>query len=65
MPDGRTTADTPRCRPAQNRQSNLPWQCLYFLPLPQGQGSLRPTFLSLRENVALAPSVLGSMGFAS
>lgn len=23
-----------------------PWQCLYFLPLPQGQGSLRPTFFS-------------------
>src|SRR3954467_5257151 len=21
----------------------LPWQCLYFLPLPQGQSSLRPT----------------------
>src|SRR5690606_15589848 len=26
----------------------LPWQCLYFLPLPQGQGSLRPTFSSTR-----------------
>jgi hypothetical protein len=24
----------------------LPWQCLYFLPLPQGHGSLRPTFFS-------------------
>jgi len=23
--------------------SYLPWQCLYFLPEPQGQGSLRPT----------------------
>ena len=23
--------------------ANLPWQCLYFFPLPQGQGSLRPT----------------------
>ena len=22
---------------------SLPWQCLYFLPEPQGQGSLRPT----------------------
>ena len=20
----------------------MPWQCLYFLPEPQGQGSLRP-----------------------
>jgi hypothetical protein len=26
---------------------------LYFLPLPQGQGSLRPTF-------AIAPSLLGA-----
>ena len=24
-------------------QVSAPWQCLYFLPLPQGQGSLRPT----------------------
>ena len=24
-------------------QESLPWQCLYFLPLPQGQASLRPT----------------------
>jgi len=24
-------------------QASLPWQALYFLPLPQGQGSLRPT----------------------
>src|ERR1700694_2221658 len=22
---------------------NRPWQCLYFLPEPHGQGSLRPT----------------------
>src|ERR1700757_2213937 len=25
-----------------------PWQFLYFLPLPQGQASLRPTFCSTR-----------------
>lgn len=24
----------------------LPWQCLYFFPLPQGHGSFRPTFFS-------------------
>ncbi|CAM3748897.1 hypothetical protein Xentx_01064 [Xenorhabdus thuongxuanensis] len=23
-----------------------PWQCLYFLPEPHGQGSLRPTLRS-------------------
>src|SRR5262249_10609264 len=27
---------------------SAPWQCLYFLPEPQGQGSLRPTLRSLR-----------------
>ena len=27
--------------------ASLPWQCLYFLPLPHGQGSLRPTFGTL------------------
>ena len=28
-------------------QLSWPWQCLYFLPLPQGHGSLRPTLGSL------------------
>ena len=28
-----------------------PWHFLYFLPLPQGQGSLRPTFLPSRRTV--------------
>ena len=27
-------------------EAYLPQQCLYFLPLPQGHGSLRPTFFS-------------------
>ncbi len=35
-------------------QASLPWQCLYFLPLPQGQGSLRPT------RGTAATSVVGS-----
>src|SRR5512135_2118319 len=26
-------------------KSYAPWHFLYFLPLPQGQGSLRPTFV--------------------
>src|SRR3972149_6170626 len=29
---------------ARRRQAAAPWHFLYFLPLPQGQGSLRPTF---------------------
>src|SRR5207253_7292848 len=28
----------------RHRYVSLPWQCLYFLPEPHGQGSLRPTF---------------------
>ena len=28
-----------------------PWHCLYFLPLPQGQGSLRPTLGASRVKV--------------
>jgi hypothetical protein len=27
--------------------ASLPWQALNFLPLPQGQGSLRPTFMPM------------------
>ena len=38
-------------------QFSLPWQCLYFLPLPQGQGSLRPTLGACRST--------GSAGFAA
>src|ERR1017187_2364780 len=31
-----------------------PQQCLYFLPLPQGQGSLRPTFGPVRLGLGLS-----------
>src|SRR5579862_4556414 len=43
-------------------QAYLPWQCLYFLPEPQGQSSLRPTlpqlagFLGSRSAVAVGTS---------
>jgi hypothetical protein len=30
-----------------------PWHCLYFLPLPQGQGSLRPTLGCSRRMVSV------------
>src|SRR5690606_29955782 len=33
-------------------QTRLPWQCLYFLPEPQGQAALRP----------MRPQVAGSLG---
>jgi hypothetical protein len=33
----------------------LPWHFLYFLPLPQGQGSLRPTFGAVRAEGLTIP----------
>jgi len=41
----------------------FPWQFLYFLPLPQGQGSLRPTFGISRRMVTLG-RVISSGGFS-
>src|SRR5262249_21929622 len=35
---------------------SAPWHFLYFLPEPQGHGSLRPTFGSLRCTVSTFPS---------
>ena len=32
---------------------NAPWQCLYFLPDPQGQASLRPTLPHVEGSSAL------------
>ena len=37
-----------RERGRQRRILQVPWHFLYFFPLPQGQGSLRPTLSSLR-----------------
>ena len=36
-------------------QASWPWQCLYFLPLPQGQGSLRPILAPSRTIGDCAP----------
>src|SRR6266516_3227564 len=38
--------------PSGEAHANRPWQCLYFLPEPHGQGSLRPTL----------PQDVGSLG---
>src|SRR6202011_1694991 len=49
-------------RPVSRPHAYLPWQCLYFLPEPQGQSSLRPTlpqvagFLGSRLAVAAGTS---------
>jgi hypothetical protein len=34
--------------PSSAEPLHVPWHFLYFFPLPQGHGSLRPTFSSLR-----------------
>src|SRR5690242_21941479 len=45
-----------------NQQSEIrnyaaaPWHFLYFLPLPHGHGSLRPTFGSSRRTVLMTSS---------
>ena len=62
----------PRLRDSQtntgdwlDHQLRAPWHCLYFLPLPQGQGSLRPTLGASRTTVwglagAASPSAAAS-----
>src|SRR5271155_3537744 len=39
----------------------FPQHCLYFFPLPQGHGSLRPTLGPLRMGLALAIASLASL----
>src|SRR3989441_6980847 len=39
----------------------FPQQCLYFRPLPQGHGSLRPTFGPVRIGLALATASAASL----
>ena len=42
---GRAAPDPAPAGSLPSPQLSLPWQCLYFLPEPQGQGSLRPDLL--------------------
>jgi hypothetical protein len=39
--------DAEGLRPSSAEPLYVPWHFLYFFPLPQGQGSLRPTLSSL------------------
>ena len=50
-PEGRFGGEGARTSAAW---SYAPWHFLYFFPLPQGQGSLRPTLSSLRWTVWVA-----------
>ena len=47
------------------RQASLPQQFLYFLPLPQGQGSFLPTFFSTRLGPAGPPACCACSRFVS
>ncbi len=51
-PAVRLSASLVRSAAASAAQARRPWQCLYFLPEPQGQGALRGTL----------PQVAGSFG---
>ena len=39
-----------------------PQHCLYFLPLPHGHGSLRPTFGVVLTTVTLSPRLFAAIG---
>ena len=43
------------------RSSYLPQQCLYFFPLPQGHGSLRPTLGPVRMGLAFSTASAASL----
>src|SRR5437763_879799 len=43
-------------RPERSGYAAAPWHFLYFLPLPHGHGSLRPTFGSSRRTVLITSS---------
>src|SRR6266516_290994 len=49
-----STGQKPGTRKAGPYLAYAPWHFLYFLPLPQGQGSLRPTFPIAGARVAVA-----------
>src|SRR5262249_7351762 len=43
------------------KANQRPQQCLYFLPLPHGQGSLRPTFGPERTGLAFSIAAAASL----
>src|SRR5579883_66071 len=54
------------CREFLRDQTEAPWQCLYFLPLPHGQGALRATLgrssMSATETSAMTSGSMSSAG---
>src|SRR4051812_22841472 len=65
--DAHTTnvLEFPDRRKIDRHQTVRPWQCLYFLPDPHGQASLRPTFRSCRTNVSAFCPVAAAWGSLS
>ena len=56
--EARRIMATPKVpRPSSAEPLYAPWHFLYFFPLPQGQGSLRPTLFT---SGAVAAAVAGS-----
>jgi hypothetical protein len=50
------------CIPASyGKPLQRPQHCLYFFPLPHGQGSLRPTFGPLRTGLAFSIAAAASL----
>ena len=45
-------------------QSGLPWQCLYFLPEPQGQGALRGVRDQVEGSAGFTPAACRGAGAA-
>ena len=45
----------------RSTRGQRPQHCLYFLPLPQGQGSVRPTLGPVRVGLALERASLASL----
>src|SRR5207249_3937577 len=45
----------------RNSHRHLPQHCLYFFPLPQGHGSLRPTFGPVRTGFAFSTAAAASL----
>src|SRR6266480_4704789 len=54
-------APTVQDGPTPNPTTHLPQHCLYFLPLPQGQGSFRPTLGPVRMGLAFSCAAAASL----
>src|SRR5207253_648135 len=54
-------ASTVQNGPTTNPTTHFPQHCLYFFPLPQGQGSFRPTLGPVRMGLAFSCAAAASL----